>query len=157
MCNPPFFETMEEAELSPKTSCGGTPKEMGVQCQLSATIDVLHSIESIFHSTDAYCKLNFASFTVDVNEVEEAASGKHLQKTSSSSSCFHVPLNSLSFRVSVCSPPNHWSFRKFLNTSGEMIVTNIILNNIPTIGDRFETSIDSLLRIHTASGDSVET
>ena len=28
MCNPPFFETMEEAGLNPKTSCGGTPKEM---------------------------------------------------------------------------------------------------------------------------------
>ncbi|XP_021602334.1 RNA N6-adenosine-methyltransferase mettl16 isoform X2 [Manihot esculenta] len=28
MCNPPFFETMEEAGLNPKTSCGGTPMEM---------------------------------------------------------------------------------------------------------------------------------
>ncbi|XP_021753107.1 methyltransferase-like protein 16 [Chenopodium quinoa] len=28
MCNPPFFESMEEAGLNPKTSCGGTPKEM---------------------------------------------------------------------------------------------------------------------------------
>ncbi|KAK3194506.1 hypothetical protein Dsin_025816 [Dipteronia sinensis] len=28
MCNPPFFETMEEAKLSPKTSYGRTPKEM---------------------------------------------------------------------------------------------------------------------------------
>lgn len=28
MCNPPFFETMEEAGLNPKTSCGGTPVEM---------------------------------------------------------------------------------------------------------------------------------
>lgn len=28
MCNPPFFETMEEAGLNPKTSCGGTPEEM---------------------------------------------------------------------------------------------------------------------------------
>ncbi|XP_050363434.1 uncharacterized protein LOC126782261 [Argentina anserina] len=28
MCNPPFFETMEEAGLNPKTSCGGTPAEM---------------------------------------------------------------------------------------------------------------------------------
>ncbi|KAK3194386.1 hypothetical protein Dsin_025696 [Dipteronia sinensis] len=181
MCNPPFFETMEETKLSPKTSCGGTPKEMvcprgekafisriiedsftlkqtfwyysylrslsyrsftiivflifsienepscfmisrwytsmvgAIICQLSAAIDVLHSIESIFHSTGAYCKLNSTSFTVDitaskdqcnvileneVNEVDEVASGKHLQETSSSSSCFHVPLNSLSFRVS---------------------------------------------------------
>ncbi|KAL1807422.1 hypothetical protein ACET3Z_024412 [Daucus carota] len=28
MCNPPFFETIEEAGLNPKTSCGGTPAEM---------------------------------------------------------------------------------------------------------------------------------
>lgn len=28
MCNPPFFDTMEEAGLNPKTSCGGTPEEM---------------------------------------------------------------------------------------------------------------------------------
>ncbi|KAK3421064.1 hypothetical protein EUGRSUZ_G01768 [Eucalyptus grandis] len=28
MCNPPFFESMEEAGLNPKTSCGGTPQEM---------------------------------------------------------------------------------------------------------------------------------
>ncbi|KAL5791164.1 hypothetical protein ACOSQ2_006052 [Xanthoceras sorbifolium] len=209
MCNPPFFETMEEAGLNPKTSCGGTPAEMvcpggekafitriiedsvalnqtfrwytsmvgrklnlkilktklwevgvtvvkttefvqgqtcrwglawtfvpparniispcvtekknlsfmleGVQRQFSA-IDVLHSVESFFHSAGASCKLNSASFTVDitaskdhcnailkneVNVVDEAAGGKHLQEMSSSSSCFHVPLNSLSFRVSV--------------------------------------------------------
>ncbi|CAN7136578.1 unnamed protein product [Brassica rapa subsp. narinosa] len=28
MCNPPFFETFEEAGLNPKTSCGGTHEEM---------------------------------------------------------------------------------------------------------------------------------
>ncbi|KAH0731549.1 hypothetical protein KY289_002737 [Solanum tuberosum] len=28
MCNPPFFETIEEAGLNPKTSCGGTVQEM---------------------------------------------------------------------------------------------------------------------------------
>lgn len=28
MCNPPFFETMEEAGLNPKTACGGTCEEM---------------------------------------------------------------------------------------------------------------------------------
>lgn len=28
LCNPPFFESMEEAGLNPKTSCGGTPEEM---------------------------------------------------------------------------------------------------------------------------------
>lgn len=28
MCNPPFFEAMEEAGLNPKTACGGTSEEM---------------------------------------------------------------------------------------------------------------------------------
>lgn len=28
MCNPPFFESLEEAGLNPKTSCGGTSHEM---------------------------------------------------------------------------------------------------------------------------------
>lgn len=28
MCNPPFFESMDEVGLNPKTSCGGTPHEM---------------------------------------------------------------------------------------------------------------------------------
>ncbi|KAG5024934.1 hypothetical protein AAZX31_08G085100 [Glycine max] len=28
MCNPPFFESLEEAGLNPKTSCGGTSQEM---------------------------------------------------------------------------------------------------------------------------------
>uniref|UniRef100_A0A804P4P6 U6 small nuclear RNA (adenine-(43)-N(6))-methyltransferase n=1 Tax=Zea mays TaxID=4577 RepID=A0A804P4P6_MAIZE len=28
MCNPPFFESTEEAGLNPKTSCGGTAEEM---------------------------------------------------------------------------------------------------------------------------------
>ena len=28
MCNPPFFESMEESGLNPNTSCGGTPAEM---------------------------------------------------------------------------------------------------------------------------------
>lgn len=28
MCNPPFFETMEEAGMNPKTACGGTKEEM---------------------------------------------------------------------------------------------------------------------------------
>ncbi|XP_065014256.1 uncharacterized protein LOC135642220 isoform X2 [Musa acuminata AAA Group] len=28
MCNPPFFESIEEAGLNPKTSCGGTPEEL---------------------------------------------------------------------------------------------------------------------------------
>lgn len=28
MCNPPFFESIEEAGLNPRTSCGGTAEEM---------------------------------------------------------------------------------------------------------------------------------
>ncbi|KAF6156632.1 hypothetical protein GIB67_010687 [Kingdonia uniflora] len=28
MCNPPFFDSMSEAGLNPKTACGGTPEEM---------------------------------------------------------------------------------------------------------------------------------
>lgn len=28
MCNPPFFESIEEAGLNPRTSCGGTHEEM---------------------------------------------------------------------------------------------------------------------------------
>lgn len=28
MCNPPFFESMDEAGSNPRTSCGGTPEEM---------------------------------------------------------------------------------------------------------------------------------
>lgn len=28
MCNPPFFESIEEAGLNPRTSCEGTPEEM---------------------------------------------------------------------------------------------------------------------------------
>ncbi|XP_078440677.1 uncharacterized protein LOC144710716 [Wolffia australiana] len=28
MCNPPFFESLEEAGLNPRTACGGTPEEM---------------------------------------------------------------------------------------------------------------------------------
>eukprot|EP00232_Nephroselmis_pyriformis_P012217 CAMPEP_0182882848 /NCGR_PEP_ID=MMETSP0034_2-20130328/18039_1 /TAXON_ID=156128 /ORGANISM="Nephroselmis pyriformis, Strain CCMP717" /LENGTH=88 /DNA_ID=CAMNT_0025015965 /DNA_START=65 /DNA_END=328 /DNA_ORIENTATION=- len=28
MCNPPFFESIDEAEANPNTSCGGTHAEM---------------------------------------------------------------------------------------------------------------------------------
>lgn len=28
MCNPPFFESLEDAGLNPRTSCGGTNEEM---------------------------------------------------------------------------------------------------------------------------------
>lgn len=43
MCNPPFFETMEEAGLNPKTACGGTSEEMvcpgGEQAFVTRIID----------------------------------------------------------------------------------------------------------------------
>ncbi|KAM7479422.1 hypothetical protein LguiA_027635 [Lonicera macranthoides] len=43
MCNPPFFETMEEAGLNPNTACGGTPMEMvcpgGEQAFISRIIE----------------------------------------------------------------------------------------------------------------------
>ena len=43
MCNPPFFETLEEAGLNPNTSCGGTLAEMvcpgGEQAFISRIIE----------------------------------------------------------------------------------------------------------------------
>nr|GMD13920.1 U6 small nuclear RNA (adenine-(43)-N(6))-methyltransferase isoform X1 [Ipomoea batatas] len=43
MCNPPFFETIEEAGQNPKTSCAGTPEEMvcpgGEQAFITRMID----------------------------------------------------------------------------------------------------------------------
>ncbi|CAN1276453.1 RNA N6-adenosine-methyltransferase mettl16 [Linum perenne] len=43
MCNPPFFESIEEAGLNPKTACGGTPEEMvchgGEQAFVTRMID----------------------------------------------------------------------------------------------------------------------
>ncbi|KAL2937159.1 U6 small nuclear RNA [Bienertia sinuspersici] len=43
MCNPPFFESMDEAGLNPKTSCGGTLEEMvcsgGERAFISRIID----------------------------------------------------------------------------------------------------------------------
>lgn len=209
ICNPPFFESMEEAGLNPKTSCGGTPEEMvcsggerafitriiedsvalkqtfrwytsmvgrksnlkflisklwevgvtivkttefvqgqtcrwglawsfvprarkiisphvaekkntsfmleGVQRQFSA-LDVLQSIETLFSASGAACKLNASSFTVnitvsndhcnailknEVNHVDEGPTSKHLEETSSSSSCLNASSASLSFRTAV--------------------------------------------------------
>ncbi|KAF3967251.1 hypothetical protein CMV_008741 [Castanea mollissima] len=209
MCNPPFFETMEEAGLNPKTSCGGTPEEMicsggekafitriiedsavlkqsfrwytsmvgrksnlksltaklwevgvtivkttefvqgqtcrwglawsfvppvrkivslhvaeknvmsfmleGLQRQFSA-IHILQSVESLFRSSGAACKLNTSSFTVDItasndhcdailkNELQpldEVSSCQHVQETLNNSSCSLHPSNNLCIRVSV--------------------------------------------------------
>lgn len=209
MCNPPFFETMEEAGLNPKTSCGGTPEEMicpggekafitriiedsavlkqsfrwytsmvgrklnlksltaklwevgvtivkttefvqgqtcrwglawsfvppvrkivslhvaeknvmsfmleGLQRQFSA-IHILQSVESLFRSSGAACKLNTSSFTVDItasndhcdailkNELQpldEVSSCQHVQETLNGSSCLLHPSNNLCIRISV--------------------------------------------------------
>jgi 23S rRNA (adenine1618-N6)-methyltransferase len=43
MCNPPFFESIEEAGLNPKTSCGGTAEEM--VCPGGELAFVTHIIE----------------------------------------------------------------------------------------------------------------
>lgn len=55
MCNPPFFETMEEAGLNPNTSCGGTPMEMvcpgGEQAFISRIIEDSAQLKQSFR----YC------------------------------------------------------------------------------------------------------
>ena len=43
VCNPPFFESIEEAGLNPKTSCGGTAEEM--VCPGGELAFVTHIIE----------------------------------------------------------------------------------------------------------------
>ncbi|KQJ92975.1 U6 small nuclear RNA (adenine-(43)-N(6))-methyltransferase isoform X2 [Brachypodium distachyon] len=43
MCNPPFFESMGEAGLNPKTSCGGTAQEMA--CPGGEQAFITHIIE----------------------------------------------------------------------------------------------------------------
>ncbi|XP_037445126.1 RNA N6-adenosine-methyltransferase mettl16-like [Triticum dicoccoides] len=43
MCNPPFFESMEEAGLNPKTSCAGTAEEMA--CPGGEQAFITHIIE----------------------------------------------------------------------------------------------------------------
>ncbi|TXG64738.1 hypothetical protein EZV62_011732 [Acer yangbiense] len=97
-----------------------------VQRQFSA-VDVLHTIESFFHSTGASCKLNSASFTVDIT-----ASKDHCN------AILKNEVNDVDEATSLSANP--W------NTSGERIVTalrypipRIILINIPTIGGRSES------------------
>lgn len=51
MCNPPFFESIEEAGLNPKTACGGTAEEM--VCPGGERAFITHIIEdsvSLKHS-----------------------------------------------------------------------------------------------------------
>lgn len=52
MCNPPFFETMDEAGLNPKTSCGGTPEEM--VCSGGEHAFVTRIIEDSFKMKDTF-------------------------------------------------------------------------------------------------------
>lgn len=54
MCNPPFFQTMEEAGLNPKTACGGTSKEMvcpgGEQAFITRIIEDSVKLKQTFRS-----------------------------------------------------------------------------------------------------------
>lgn len=55
MCNPPFFETMEEAGLNPKTSCGGTPEEMLCPGGEKAFITRIIEDSVVLKQTFRYC------------------------------------------------------------------------------------------------------
>lgn len=57
MCNPPFFETMEEAGLNPKTSCGGTPEEMVCPGGEKAFITRIIEDSVALQQTFRYCKI----------------------------------------------------------------------------------------------------
>lgn len=62
MCNPPFFESMDEAGLNPKTSCGGTPQEMvcpgGERAFISRMIEDSIVLKQTFrYSLLYYCKI----------------------------------------------------------------------------------------------------
>lgn len=52
MCNPPFFESIEDAGLNPKTACGGTHQEMvcpgGEQAFVSRIIEDSVSLKHSF-------------------------------------------------------------------------------------------------------------
>lgn len=58
MCNPPFFETMEEAGLNPKTACGGTSKEMvfpgGEQAFITRIIEDSVKLKQSFRYTSCF-------------------------------------------------------------------------------------------------------
>lgn len=59
MCNPPFFESMEEAGLNPKTACGGTSEEM--VCPGGEQMFITHIIKDsvkLKHSFRYYAPLN---------------------------------------------------------------------------------------------------
>ncbi|GJM90051.1 hypothetical protein PR202_ga06291 [Eleusine coracana subsp. coracana] len=70
MCNPPFFESMEEAGLNPRTSCGGTTEEMGLRRGYGA-FQVLKSTEAFFLSSNLSCKTDSVSFSIDVTLLDD--------------------------------------------------------------------------------------
>ncbi|GJN18843.1 hypothetical protein PR202_gb06046 [Eleusine coracana subsp. coracana] len=65
MCNPPFFESIEEAGLNPRTSCGGTTEEMGLRRGYGA-FQVLKSTEAFFLASNLSCKTDSVSFSINV-------------------------------------------------------------------------------------------
>lgn len=74
MCNPPFFESMEEAGLNPKTSCGGTPEEMvcpgGEEAFISRIIqDSVELKQSIRYPTLFGLIFNVSSYSCIINLV----------------------------------------------------------------------------------------
>ncbi|XP_057526468.1 uncharacterized protein LOC130805702 [Amaranthus tricolor] len=134
MCNPPFFETMDEAGLNPKTSClillnplyhpsvgvfvmlstDLIPKFMGfqgLQRQTSA-FDVLQSIEYFFNYFGASCKSNDSAFSVDVSSSENQCDTilkidvKMLDETST-----FLRMNEASESASCSNSPMNLSFR----------------------------------------------
>lgn len=62
MCNPPFFESLEEAGLNPKTSCGGTSQEMVcpggekafITCIIEDSTQLKHHFRYYFFVYDEY-------------------------------------------------------------------------------------------------------
>ncbi|XP_074312965.1 uncharacterized protein LOC141648313 isoform X2 [Silene latifolia] len=75
MCNPPFFESMEEAGLNPKTSCGGTTEEMacpgGERAFISRIIEDSVTLKQSFrwYTSMVGKKSNLKSLTSKLREV----------------------------------------------------------------------------------------
>lgn len=66
MCNPPFFETMEEVGLNPMTSCGGTPDEMvcsgGEHAFVTRIIEDSVKMKDTFRYNDSNSVLSYSHF-----------------------------------------------------------------------------------------------
>ncbi|PWA84606.1 hypothetical protein CTI12_AA005530 [Artemisia annua] len=75
MCNPPFFESMEESGLNPNTSCGGTPAEMvcpgGEQAFISRMIQDSAQLKQCFrwYTSMVGKKSSLKSLTSKLREV----------------------------------------------------------------------------------------